>query len=137
MKKGIFYPLILVFAACSSEPATESGSTDHETSRVVDTESNALDSIHPNNLSDDLSWIVSLDIQEGFLQSYTITYQSGEELTKDADQRLTVGGVDYPDPYFLNDTTYFVPNIGASENGHYEMYIYYSGRAEYKEVSSN
>lgn len=106
-----------------------------DTATVKETNS-ALDSLHPNNLSKDLSWIVSLDIQEGFLLSYTITYQSGEEITKPIDEYVPViGGVNHPEPHFINDTTYFVPNMGASKNGHYEMYIFYSGRAEYKEIT--
>ena len=96
---------------------------------------NALSQVHPNNLSEDLSWIVSLDIQEGFLISYTITHQSGEEELYKVDETAPfIGGVDHPEPYFLNDTTYFIPHVGSSSKGYYEMYIYQNGKSEYKEV---
>lgn len=135
MKKlSLLTTLCIIIVACN-----ENGSNDNGVINIVKKDTttktieNPLDSIHPNNLSEDLSWIVGLDIQEGFLLSYTITYQSGNEITKKV-KELDVGGVDHPEPHFINDTTYFVPNMGASKNGHYEMYIYYSGRAEYKEV---
>ncbi len=134
MKKTIYIIFSILIISCSSKDNNTIEEQDAIEVKVEKKLENALDSIHPNNLSKDLSWIVNLDINEGFLQSFTITYQSGEEITKKVDD-LGIGGVDYPDPYFIDDTTYYVPNIGTSKNGHYEMYIYYSGNVEYREIT--
>ncbi len=139
MKNLYLITILLLLLSCGSDNLDPSH-TDNQINTIDSTTTknskSALDSLHPNNLSEDLSWIVNLDIQEGFLLAYTITYQSGDEITKQV-KDLDIGGVDHPAPYFINDTTYYIPNIGASKNGHYEMYIYYSGNAEYKEIKSN
>ena len=124
---------ILLLMTFSCQNSNEKDAKIQEKIKLI--KDNPLDSIHPNNLSEDLSWIVSLDIQEGFLISYTITHQSGEEKLFKVDETAPfIGGVDQPEPYFLNDTTYFIPHVGGSSKGYYEMYIYQNGKSEYKEV---
>ncbi|PCJ28070.1 MAG: hypothetical protein COA97_01995 [Flavobacteriales bacterium] len=111
-------------------------------------ENTALDSIietkdtteksYPSYTCLDETWNVFLDIQEGFFLSYAIHYKSGRDITVLFDESIPViGGVDYPEPHFINDTTYFAPNIGSSEKGHFQAYIFKNGSCNYIEVTNN
>lgn len=126
--------LSIVFIACNSEETDQSRSESTEVTKTTTT-TNPLDSLHPEHISEDLSWFVTLDIQEGFLISYTITRQDGKEFVISVEKEdPSTGGVDHPEPHFINDSTYFIPVVGGSPNGYYEMYIYENGTHEFKEI---
>lgn len=90
---------------------------------------------YPSYYVQDSSWKVGLDIQEGFLLSFTISYKKKASITINTEiETPSTGGVDHPEPHYINDTTYLIPNLGASENGYYEMYIYKNGERKYQEI---
>ena len=92
-------------------------------------------SFYPSFHVKDSSWKVALDIQEGFLISYSISYKNKTAITKNVESETpSIGGVDYPEPHYINDTTYFIPNLGASKRGYYEMYIYKNGKHKFHEI---
>lgn len=133
MKNYLLLSVILFIVGCQSSPQSEE---DKQEKEFTSENLSALDSLHPNNLAEDLSWIVSINDDEGFAQSYTITYQNGEEKTVGIDEFLPiVGGLDHPPAHFINDTTYYVPHLGSSENGHFELYIYKNGTCKYQEIT--
>ncbi|MCB9360321.1 MAG: hypothetical protein H6588_03385 [Flavobacteriales bacterium] len=81
------------------------------------------------------SWKVALEINEGYFESYTINYNNGKQLTVPVDNNIPlIGGVDHSSAHFINDTTYFVPHVAASKNGHFELYIFKNGSCRYQEV---
>jgi hypothetical protein len=90
---------------------------------------------YPSFTVEDSSWSVALDIQEGFLLNFTIFYKDGKKLFKDVDNEVpSSGGVDHPQPHFINDTTYIIPNVGSSPLGYYEMLIYKDGTYHFNQI---
>ena len=99
---SIFIILLAMLASCASDNVAEETNTTTE-EEVYEPTENPLDSLHPEHLSEDLSWFVHLDIQEGFLISYTITRQDGEEFIVNVEKEdPSSGGVDHPEPHFIN-----------------------------------
>jgi hypothetical protein len=92
---------------------------------------------YPSFFCLDESWHVTMDIQEGFFLSYTIHYDAGEDTTIFVDNSIPIsGGVEHPEPHFINDTTYFAPNNSSSKNRHFQAYIYKDGSSKYIEVTN-
>lgn len=126
--------VVLLWSCEEEEPVEETTTT--QSGKISIEKSNALDSLHPNNLAEDLSWIVNIAEVEGIAKSYTITYQNGDEKTELIDASLPLSGkMNGSSAQFINDTTYYIPHIGNSKNGHFELYIYKDGSCEYKEVT--
>jgi hypothetical protein len=92
---------------------------------------------YPSFFCLDGSWHVAMDVQEGFFISYTIHYDTGKDTTIFVADSLPIsGGVEHPEPHFINDTTYFAPNISSSKKGHFQAYIYKDGSNKYIEVTN-
>ncbi|MGE0561095.1 MAG: hypothetical protein AB7O47_04720 [Flavobacteriales bacterium] len=138
MRILIIILFVNIFFACQNNQTTESELTIiPDSTQVTFTDSiSILDSnFYPSYYVRDSSWKVALDIQEGFLLNFTISYKNKISISKNIENEMPpVGGVDYPEPHYINDTTFYIPNLGASENGYYEMFIYKNGERKYQEI---
>jgi hypothetical protein len=138
MKAACLILVLFILVGCGNEQTENNSATNlqSDTSAVKSLELENERSLNTTTKSkNDTSWNVVLAINEGFFESYTINYSNGKQLTVPVDERIIlIGGVDHPPARFINDTTYFVPHIGGSKNGHFELYIYKNGKCKYKEV---
>jgi hypothetical protein len=66
------------------------GEQKQESNKNINEVINALEEIHPYNLSPDKTWMIDLTYQDEFLKSYTITHQAGEEITIKLDSTLNI-----------------------------------------------
>ncbi len=144
MKYTILFLLLIILSACEEQnetvefiQAVDSSLPDEQLINDLNDTNNPLNSLHPSNLSPDKSWMVNLNIQEGNLLSYTIVYQNSETITKEINPDISIiGAIDYPDPKWLNDSIYDIPNAGGFTNGYYEIQIHKDGTCEYIEHSN-
>ena len=142
MKRTYIIGLFILLNACNDEPTHSPIENDPVMIDTLFTElTDAVLSpkdttpFYPSYYCADSSWKVALDIQEGFLMNFSIRYKDKSSFFKDVEMEVpATGGVDHPEPHFINDTTYYIPNLGSSKNGHYEMYIYKNKKYEFKEI---
>ncbi len=98
------------------------------------TEDTLIEETYPSPYCIDSSWHVYSDIQEGFFMSYRIAYNNRKDTTVSTDEESpAIGGVDHPEPYYLDSVTYLVPNVGGSPKGYYSLFIYKDGSHKYVE----
>lgn len=83
MKHLIILIFSIVLFACSNEQTQEN---DKNINEVI----NALEEVHPYNLSPDKTWMIDLNYENEILKSYTIIQQAGEETTIKLDSTLTI-----------------------------------------------
>jgi len=127
----ISFVIITLFSCGNNEDEKRLDPLEHVTPVEESIEDTVL---YPAEYCLDSSWRVSSDVQEGFFLSYTINYKSGKDTTVLLDNNIPIiGGVDYPPAHYINDTTYYVPNIGGSSLGYYQLYIYKNGSCKYVE----
>ncbi len=138
MKKIFSLIIILSIFACTNEilkPEEENISLKTEITEAISDNSNPLPEIQPPGLSPDQSWIVALNIKEGVFLGYTITYQSGEEITQEIDNSWAIiEKVDFISTKWLDNETYYIPHISGSKKGHWDLYIYKDGTNKYTEI---
>lgn len=130
--------VLFILIGCGNEQPKNISVTDQQSNTNTGNAS-ILNNDSPLNgttkLGSNTNWDVKLAINEGFFESYTINYNNGKQLTVPVDERVPlIGGVDHPPAHFINDTTYFVPHVAGSKNGHFELYIYKNGSCNYKEI---
>ncbi len=82
MKYILTFALFLIIFGCNTDQEQDN--------KNINEVINALEEIHPSNLSPDKSWMIDLDTIHGILKSYTITYQGGEELKISLDSNLSI-----------------------------------------------
>lgn len=66
------------------------GEQKQESNKNINEVINALEEIHPYNLSPDKTWMIDLNYENEFLKSYTITHQAGEEIIIKLDSTLNI-----------------------------------------------
>ncbi|PCJ28080.1 MAG: hypothetical protein COA97_02045 [Flavobacteriales bacterium] len=138
MKYTLALFVLLILSSCgNNEEAIKTKSSEEETPTLEVLEE-TIATGYPAKHCLDSSWRVVSDIQEGFFFSYTIYYKSGKDTTVLANDSVPVlGAVDYPPAHYINDTTYFFPNVGGSSLGHFQLYIYKNGTCKYVEQISS
>jgi hypothetical protein len=67
-----------------------------------------------------------------------IPYKPGKDTTLLVENSIGIlGAMDHPNAHLMNDTTYFIPNVGGSSLGYFQLFIYKNGTCKYVEQISN
>jgi hypothetical protein len=90
--------------------------------------------IYAENVSPDGSWQVNINLKEGIFWGYSVVYNTGKIITKKINSGIElIGKMNHPNAKWVNDSTYKIQNIGATNNGYYELIIYKTAACKYIE----
>lgn len=132
--------LLFFLWSCNTTHETKKEASLPDTTKIEDSipikkQKKLTPPVYPAYKVHDRSWSVHLEINEGFFEGYHVYYPDREHIEVLHDESVPVlGGVDYPDPYYIDSITYFIPNVGGSAKGYFQLYIYKDGSCKYNEV---
>jgi hypothetical protein len=129
MKNLSIFIMSIILLACGSKQTQENNKSINE---VI----NALEEVHPYNLSPDKTWMIDLNYENKLLKSYTITQQGGEEITIKLDSTLPIINPPKKVEYsWIKDEDlgagFEISSIGFIKNEEQRLVIFKDGLGQY------
>ena len=137
MRPLLYFFAFFLLLACNDESNFDflkSKKTGDDSKNSSSTTEQQESIVYAENVSPDGSWQVNVNLKEGVFWGYSVVYNTGEIITKKINSGIElIGKMNHPNAKWVNDSTYKIQNIGATNNGYYELIIYKTAACKYVE----
>lgn len=137
MRPLLYFFAFFLLLSCDNESNFDflkSKKNDDDSKKLSTTNEKQDSVVYAKNVSPDGSWQVNVNLKEGVFWGYSVVYNTGEIITKKINSGIElIGKINHPNTKWLNDSTYKIQNIGATNNGYYELIIYKTAACKYIE----